>query len=528
MIANLEEIKARADILSVVEAYMPLQKSGSLYKGCCPFHSERTPSFMVNTNKNLYFCFGCNEGGDSIKFIQKINHCEFSEAVEEVAKICNISVNYEENKKGFSKSFLYETMEAINEHLKSNLAENESVINELKERGLSEEDIKKFEFGYYEIEKLILYLRAKNMLEMAINLGVINEDKKRGFYSYFDKRITLPIRNEMHKIIAFSGRIRKGVSNPAKYINSKESYLYKKSFTLFNLSNAKSSIAKQKEVILCEGYFDVLALRKFGFENVVASCGTAFSLSQLSILHKMSSELKYILSFDKDNAGENANLRTLELFFKNGFFNVSVRVISKKVKDFGDFLRLGLESVEGCFKDYDGFEYYIRLNLKRANEDKEKIHAFFKQIKELINNQANFFLKDSLISKAAEFFNCEKKAFLQNEKLEYEGNFTLLSVLVKNIIINEKALILAQNYFKSEDFKEFGLSLKAYFENGVLSRELMKLSCDERLKILNDEELKECFRAYKKELLNKELSKAKAKANVGLIIELGSRLRDLA
>ncbi|WP_213243876.1 DNA primase [Campylobacter vulpis] len=528
MIANLEEIKARADILSVVEAYMPLQKSGSLYRGCCPFHSERTPSFMVNTNKNLYFCFGCNEGGDSIKFIQKINHCDFSEAVEEVAKICSISVNYENNKHAFSRTALYESMEAINEHLRANLEQNEAVKNELKQRGLKEADIKKFEFGYYEIEKLILYLRAKNMLENAINLGVINEDKKRGFYSHFDKRITLPIRSETHKIIAFSGRIRQGVSNPAKYINSKESYLYKKSFTLFNLSNAKTSIVKRKEVILCEGYFDVLALRKFGFENVVASCGTAFNLSQLSILHKMSSELKYILSFDKDNAGENANLRTLEIFFKNGFFNVSVRVISKKVKDFGDFLRLGFESVENCYKDYEGFEYYIKLNLKRANEDKEKIHAFFKQVKELISSQANFFLKDTLISKAAEYFGCEKKAFLQNERLEYEGNSTLLGVLVKNILVNEKALILAQNYFQSEDFKEFSTSLKAYFENGVLSRELMKLSCDERLKILNDEELKECFKAYKKELLSKELSKAKAKANVGLIIELGTRLRELA
>lgn len=525
MIANLEEIKARADILSVVEAYMPLQKAGHLYKGFCPFHSEKTPSFMVNVNKGLYYCFGCNEGGDSFKFVQKMNHCEFNEAVEEVAKICNISVNYEEKKQGFSKNALYEFMQDLNEHFRGNL--NGDIINELKERGLNEEDIKRFEFGYCEAEKLLLFLKAKNVLDLALKMGVINESKG-GFFCAFDKRIILPIRNESHKIVAFSGRIRKGSDNPAKYINSKESYLYKKSFTLFNLSNAKARIIKQKEVILCEGYFDVLSLRKFGFENVVASCGTAFTLSQLSILHKMGSDLRYILSFDKDNAGENANLRTLELFFKNGFFNVSVRVISKKVKDFGDLLKMGVESLEGCYKDYSGFEYYIKLNLKRANEDKDRIHAFFKSVKSLINNQANFFLKDTLINEAAAYFGCEKKHFLQNIKLENEGNITLLGVLVKNILINEKALILAQNYFKAEDFKEYGAALKAYYEKGVMSRELMKLSCDEFVKILNDTELKECFKAYKKELLNKELSKARAKANVGLIIELSERLKELA
>ncbi|TQR31804.1 DNA primase [Campylobacter sp. MIT 99-7217] len=528
MILNLEEIKTRADILEVVEHFLPLQKSNGMYKALCPFHDERTPSFMISPRKNMFYCFGCGVGGDSFKFVQNYKHLSFEEAVKEVASICRISVLESENKKQISTKLLYEVFENVNNFFIQSLLEREDILEYIKQRGLNEEDIKRFDLGYFSgAGKLARYLTGLGQIKLALKLGIIYE-KNGKFFSPLEKRLIFGIRNAVHKIVAFSGRfLGKNENNEAKYINSKESELYKKSFVLYNLSHAKTSLCKFKEVIITEGYFDTIACVKLGFLNAVATCGTAFTLSHLALLLKMEHELSFILCFDKDKAGVNANLKTLKMLFKEGIFKAKVRYLrSKKLKDFGDLLLQENLILNEAYIDIDGFEYFCKMNLKECGEDKDKIHAFFKEVEALINAQANFFLKDELRQKASEYFKCDKKHFeLQKSGSVKEANFSLEALVLKNIIGDEEKAYVAKQYLEPFHFKALAKNYEAFLKNDQEAN--LKIALDESLKELNREDFALCIKELVKSELKTRLDEAKRLKNVSLIIELKQRLLKL-
>lgn len=524
MISNLEEIKIKADILSVVEHYLPLRKSNGSYLALCPFHTENTPSFVVSPSKNMFHCFGCGAGGDSFSFVQKYKHCEFNEAVKEVANICNLVVQEQQSKAQISKNALFEVLENVNVFLKENLKKDKKTLEYLKARGLSFEDIEKFDIGLWSsANELARFLTGLKQLKIALNLGVLYQNKQGGFKSLLENRLNFTIRNYAHKVVGFSGRLLAGgEAGSAKYINSKESELYKKSFILYNLSNAKASIAKLKEVIICEGYFDAIACVKLGFLNAVATCGTAFALSHLALLLKMCPELSFILCFDKDSAGVSANLRALKMLFKEGIFKVKVRYLkAKKLKDFGDLLTQKDFNLQEAYTDLDGFEYFCKMSIKDADNDKK--FAFFKELKTLINAQSNFYLKQELKHKAAGFLACNVSDFEEKEQVK-EGlrSDFLERVVLKNILEDENKAFLARQYLKDFHFKALREHFKAFLAGN--NEFNLSISLDTSLKSLSREDFAACLKELVKSELLERLEGAKRAKNVSLIVELNAKI----
>lgn len=533
MISNIDEIKAKADILSVVEHFLPLQKANGLYKCCCPFHEEKTPSFTLNTRHNYFYCFGCNEKGDVFSFVQKYKHLDFTEAVKEVARICNIELK--EAGQALKRADYTELLENINSFLKSSLKEDEKALDELYKRGLEAEDINKFDIGFFKDLPALMKLLSKDDLKRACELGFISFNaKNNSYYSMFINRFTFALRDNAYKIIGFSSRktsFLKCLNEEAKYYNSKESFLFKKSEFLYNLVNARQSILKEKEVIILEGFFDVFCARKYALSNCVATCGTALSLAHLSQLKKLSDDLTYILFFDKDNAGENANLKALKLFFKEGIFKLKVRVLKTRCKDLGDLLlkkEVNAENLKEYFHDYTGLEYYIKLNLLRANKNSHKENELFKEIKELVNSQ-NFFLRSELVKEAARHFKCEENLFNLNESLnKAKPVLSLEKSILKAVASDEKSLFLAKNYLHKSDFKECGADFDAFVNENVLSESLKMILLDENILKPDEKLFKECLKGLKKLSLEADLKKAKLSANLNLIVELKERMKGLA
>ena len=350
----------------------------------------------------------------------------------------------------------------------------------------------------------------------------------------FINRFTFALRDNAYKIIGFSSRktsFLKCLNEEAKYYNSKESFLFKKSEFLYNLVNARQSILKEKEVIILEGFFDVFCARKYALSNCVATCGTALSLAHLSQLKKLSDDLTYILFFDKDNAGENANLKALKLFFKEGIFKLKVRVLKTRCKDLGDLLlkkEVNAENLKEYFHDYTGLEYYIKLNLLRANKDSHKENELFKEIKELVNSQ-NFFLRSELVKEAARHFKCEENLFNLNESLnKAKPVLSLEKSILKAVASDEKSLFLAKNYLHKSDFKECGADFDAFVNENVLSESLKMILLDENILKPDEKLFKECLKGLKKLSLEADLKKAKLSANLNLIVELKERMKGLA
>lgn len=530
MIENLEEIKARADILTVVENFIPLQKINSLYKANCPFHDEKTPSFVLNVRHNYFYCFGCNEKGDVFSFVQKYKHLDFTEAVKEVARICNIEVK--EGGKALKRADYTELYEKINSFLKSSLKANKNALDELYKRGLNDDDIVKFELGFLDDLASLLKLLNKDELKKLCELGFLGQRKQNNaFYSVFSNRFTFALRDTSYKIIGFSSRkasFIKCLNEEAKYLNSKESFLFKKQEFLYNLVNAKTSILKEKEVLIVEGFFDVFACVKFAFKNCVATCGTALTLSHLAALKKLGDDINYILFFDKDNAGENANLKALKMFFKEGIFKLKVRVLKAKCKDLGDLLlkkEINAENIKDFFHDYTGLEYYIKLNLLRANKDSTKENALFKEVKELINSQ-NFFLRSELIKEACLYFKCESHLFNINENLnKNKPLFSLEKSILKACMSDEKCAFLAKEYLHKDDFKELREDFVKFSTENILTQKAKELLLDENILKPDEKLFKQALKALKKASLNEELKKAKLSFNVNLIVELKERLK---
>ena len=528
MIQNLEEIKNKADILQVIEHFIPLHKSNGLYKGLCPFHNEKTPSFMVSVKKNMFYCFGCGVGGDAFKFVEKYKHTSFDESVKEVANICNVSVIESENKKQISTKSLFEMLENVNSFFMQSLENESEILEYIKQRGLSNDDIKRFDIGYFKsASELARFLTGLGQIKLALKLGILYE-KNGVFYSPIEKRLIFGIRNFNHKIVAFSGRILgKNEANEAKYINSKESELYKKSFILYNLSYAKTAICRLKEVIITEGYFDTLACVKLGFLNAVATCGTAWTLSHLALLLKMENELSFILCFDKDKAGVNANLKALKMLFQEGIFKVKVRYLkSKKLKDFGDLLLQNGININDSFTDIDGFEYFCKMHLKECENDKNKIHAFFNEVKELINAQGNFFLKDELKQKASEYFKCDKKHFELKKIVKQNVNTSLEAVVLKNVLNDSEKAFLAKEYLRAFHFKALAKHWEAFLKGDMEFN--LKIALDENLKELNRDEFALCIKELVKSELKTRLENAKKQKNINLIIEIQNALKKFA
>ncbi|MFZ3386376.1 MAG: DNA primase [Candidatus Hydromicrobium sp.] len=348
---GVEELKSKADIYSVVSNYVKLKKTGRNYTGLCPFHKEKTPSFTVDTSKQLYHCFGCGEGGDLISFIEKIENMEFIEAVEFLAKKIgyNLKYNYSGSKESPKlKNRLVELNELAKKYFNFILFNSKKglpSLNYLKNRGFDEKTLKEFEVGF-SLDSWDNFANFAKKREYkpgeVIECGLaIKSNRGSGkIYDRFRGRIMFPIEDIVGKTIGFGGRVisitSKTGGQKAKYINTPETRLYSKGKNIYRIFQAKNHIVKEDEVLIVEGYTDVMALYQSGIKNVVASLGTALTSDQIKLLGRFTKNI--VLVFDSDTAGMNASLKGIErlreynerldLYYENNL-NISVAVLEE-------------------------------------------------------------------------------------------------------------------------------------------------------------------------------------------------------
>ncbi|WP_024949118.1 DNA primase [Helicobacter pylori] len=374
MITNFEGLKNIVSVVDVIEKYLDLHRCGANLRACCPFHDERSASFFVSQEKNLFKCFGCGVSGDAFKFLQEFKKISFTEAVEEVAEIYNYHLEHESDGKTERNNHLKEILAFANNLFKERLKNEPKVLNYLtQKRAISLEMIEAYDLGYCLHEDLEV-LKERFSVDDLIACGLFsNRNEKKELRSFCNYRITIPLKDSKGQIRSFSARLcipRLLQSNNApKYINGRETQIYSKSFFLYNYHRAIDCIKQKKQVIICEGFFDVLAYEHFDYKNAICTSGTAFTKEHLAFLNKLSVELCF--SFDNDNAGTEATIRALEMCLKNHITNMSIiKIKDPSVKDLSDYQKLNkrpnLSKING-FKFYCA--YLLRAELPTAQKD---------------------------------------------------------------------------------------------------------------------------------------------------------------
>jgi len=296
---SIENLKSHLDVVDIISQFIELKKTGANFKACCPFHGEDTPSFVVSPTKQIYHCFGCGVGGDSIKFVMEHEKLSYPEALEKLASMANISLEYDSSYKKIDSSIIVK----VNDYYQKLLTHNEDSKAYLKSRGISDFSIEKFEIGYASGSNDTINFLKTNFLNLADakEFGIIDTGQN-GLYSRFIDRITFPIYTINGTVVGFGGRTITG--HNAKYINSPQTKLFNKSRLLYGYNLAKDTVYKQKTIIVTEGYLDVIMLHQAGFSNAVATLGTALTAEHLPLLKR--GEPKVIVAYDGDKPGLNA------------------------------------------------------------------------------------------------------------------------------------------------------------------------------------------------------------------------------
>ncbi len=373
-IKNFEGLKERIQIMEVLESYIDLYKVGSSFKACCPFHDERTASFIVSPEKNLYHCFGCGVSGDALKFLQEYKKLSFIEAVEEVAQIYHYALEYETDARVIQNERLKEILTFANSLFKERLKSEKKALEYLtNKRALSLEMIEAYDLGFC-LPADLEVLKEHFSVSELISSGLFSDkNEQKELKSFCNYRITIPLKDSKGKIRSFSARlyIPRFLRNDKapKYINGRETSLFNKSFFLFNYYRALENIKEKKQVIICEGFFDVMAYEHFNYENAICTCGISFTSAHLAFLNKLNVELCF--SFDNDSAGRDATIRALDLCLKNHITNMSViKIKDPSVKDLGDYQKLNkrpnLSKING-FKFFCA--YFLRSELTTQQKD---------------------------------------------------------------------------------------------------------------------------------------------------------------
>ena len=317
---DIDRVRAATDMVHLVSAHTQLKRSGSRFMGLCPFHAERTPSFSVNAEDCLYHCFGCQESGDCFNFVQKTENLDFAEAVEFLAQRAGIPITRTSSPQAMSRKPMLEALQAAQNwyhELLLNSPEAGSARSYLRTRGYGSHEVRKWKLGWApdRWDGLQRHLRAdQQVLQKA---GLVKQSSSGGVIDVQRGRIIFSICNHRGEVIAFGGRALPGVEGVAKYINSPETSLYKKSRELFGLDMAKAAIVDRNEVIIAEGYTDVIGLHEMGFPNAVATCGTALTKAHLERLRRFENKSKgyeqiFLLAFDPDSSGQTAAARIHE------------------------------------------------------------------------------------------------------------------------------------------------------------------------------------------------------------------------
>ena len=440
---EITEIRKKADIVEVIGSYINLAPQGKNYFGICPFHNDHSPSLSVSREKQIYKCFTCLASGNVFTFVQNYENISFIEAVKKVADKINYKLDIKDKIVNKNSKY-YELMDLSNKIFVNNLNSNlglkakEYLINE---RHLSEEVIKEFNIG--------LALNDNNLNKLLSSKGYSDKDiiemslankTDNGLLDMFRNRITFPICNHEGKIIAYSARIYQN-EDTSKYINSKESVIFKKGYTFYNYDKCRLEALKIKSVILVEGQMDAIRVYTSGFKNVIASMGTAITSNHISLLKKLNA--KVILMMDNDNAGEKSTILNGEELIKNNIEVSVVRLTGEKDPD-SFILKNGADAFRDALKgEISFFDFKLRYLKKDKNLNKaDELAEYINKIIDELNKSDDDILKSVTINKIAEDYNIDKRIL--------EGKLVKITPRIDSVVVKRKRPKLNQYHQAAE------------------------------------------------------------------------------
>ena len=387
---SIEKLKNQIDIVNIIEQYIPVKKMGSSYKCVCPFHDDRNPSMSISQSKQIFHCFACKAGGDAIKFVMDYEKLTYPEAIERIASLVNFSLEYTNDKAPTQKENKH-ILEKANAFYRSEFFKHEAAVRYIYSRGINDAMIEKFELGWAGDSASTIRLLQNENIEPkeALEVGIVKQNEK-GIYASFIERITFPIYSHTTRLVGFGGRTIS--DHPAKYVNSPQSVVFDKSKLFYGYHLAKQSIFEKKQIIITEGYLDVIMLHYAGFTNAVAVLGTALTTSHLPLLKR--GEISVVLCFDGDGAGINAAIKSSRLLSQNEI-DGSV-VIIKGGADPADMVFAGRsEELKEMFDSGTELgEFYIEQIVKKYDISRpvqkqkclEEIMEFTNSLKPVISN----------------------------------------------------------------------------------------------------------------------------------------------
>jgi len=491
---SIEALKARLDIVDVVGSYVELKKAGANYKAPCPFHDEKSPSFVVSPSKGIYHCFGCGAGGDSIKFVMEYEKLNYPEALEKLAQNYNFTLTHTDNKHNKPRS---QVMDKLNEWYQNLLTSKQSALAYIKERGIYESSVEKFGIGYApESDATINYIKSQLFsMKEAVDMGVVGYDGGRNF-ARFIERITFPIHSANGSIVGFGGRTITG--HQAKYVNSPETAFFNKSRLLYAYHHAKQTLHKTKEIIITEGYLDVIMLHQAGFTNAVATLGTALTPEHLPLLRK--GEPRIVMAYDGDKAGRAAALKASRLLSAGGF-NGGVVIFGDGL-DPADMVHNGaVEELATMFRDAKPFIEFVLeevLSLYDLRDPKAKEAcmqegiAYLKSLSPLLQEEYKTFLASRLgglgVSPSLVRMGqapADKNAPLMQKNTHKDmWELSLIKTVLEHPELIDQMLDALDPSLLQFHSREFVLSLQG--KNDEPS--LMAIAVDDQIKSLKDEE----------------------------------------
>lgn len=404
----IEEVRHRTNIVDIIGQYVQLKKSGKNYMGLCPFHEERSPSFSVAEDKQIFHCFGCGKGGTVFNFLQEIEGISFPESVKRVADLEHLSVDFDwseprevadtpENQQRRSLLQLHSKAAELYHHILVNTKIGEPGLNYLLERGLTQELIETFQIGFAPQKRDFLSQVFKNeQLDETLfePSGLFVQRDNGTFLDRFYQRIMFPINDPQGNIIAFSGRLLKTADFPGdempKYLNSPETTLFNKRETLFNFDKARKEIRKENTVLLFEGFMDVIAAWQSGVKSGVASMGTSLTNEQIRRLERVAKEV--VICYDGDNAGVQATNRAIQLLQENSHFDLSIVSIPEKLDPDEYVRKYGAEAFQNLANHGRETVFSFKMNYHRLtrnmNNEKEQLDYVNELLRELTNVQS--------------------------------------------------------------------------------------------------------------------------------------------
>lgn len=524
--ASIESLKNSIDIVDVVGSFIELRKAGANYKAICPFHGEKTPSLVVSPAKQIYHCFGCGAGGDSITFVMELEKLSYPEAIEKLANMFNFSLTYTKGSGDYSEA--KRLLEAMKQWYIKNLRANPTALEYLHHRGVNTQSIDRFGIGYVPHGKSVMDFLQQALLPLPIaaQAGIIAQDQSgKGYYARLVERIVFPIYSSNGGLVGFGGRTI--TNHPAKYINSPQTKLFNKSRLLYGYDLAKERIYKEKRLIICEGYLDVVMLHQAGFTEAVAGMGTALTNDHLPLLRKGDPEI--ILAYDGDKAGAEAAMKAAQLLAIAGFDGGVV--LFSDGEDPADLISNGKrEKVVALFKKNKPFipfivermaGSYLLTNPREKERAFGVIQAFLQQLSPIIK-EAYIPLASTLLEVNPAMFGRSTttravEATHAKPLVQAEEDTELLGIL-KTLLDTPQWIPMVMNAVDIEIFGAYSKYFTLLVEGKMTDPLLMKIQLSEEIHLLTEVELVDALRKilirfYKQKLKllprEKELSAAK-------------------